>query len=182
MSKKNRVILVLVAVMLLFSSYYFINIATCEDQNSRQLLPKELLNLARQKGYAPITDFYEDRPGIEPPYVYGYLPGPQENSAAFWCQKDYKGEKKYFLVLMFKYKNHELCNCPDVIEWQNYPSGLSIYKNEHLTLDGFLYINNPKKVVPKNVRLTHNAIRSYYDGLEELFYCYKGEWLVKMKD
>jgi hypothetical protein len=43
-------------------------------------------------------------------------------------------------------------------------------------------MNNPKKAVPKNVRLTHNAIRSYYDGLEELFFCYKGEWLVRMRD
>jgi hypothetical protein len=181
MQRKNKVNFVSVTAMLIFS-LFFLNTASSEDQKSHQLLPEELLNLARQKGYAPITDFYKDRHDIEPSYVYGYLPGPKENSAAFWCQKDYKGEKKYFLVLMFKNRNHELCNCPDTIEWQNYPGGLSIYKNANTTLDGFVYMNNPKKTVPKNVRLTHNAIRSYYDGLEELFYCYKGEWLVRMRD
>jgi len=181
MLMRNGINLVLLTAVLLIFFVYF-NIASGENQKSYQLLPEELLNLANQKGCASIVDFYKDRPDIDPPYVYGYLPGPKEDSAAFWCQKEQKGKKKYFLVFMFKNKKYDRCNCPDVIEWQNYPGGLSIYKNANTTLDGFVNMNNSKKTVPKNVRLTHNAIRSYYDGLEEIFYCYKGEWLVRMRD
>lgn len=178
---RNGINLVLLTAALLIFFVYF-NIASGENKKSHQLLPEELLNLANQKGCASIADFYKDRPDIDPPYVYGYLLGPKEDSAAFWCQKTQNGKKRYFLVFMFKKSNNELCNCPDIIEWQNYPGGLSIYRNAKTTLDGFVYINDPKRKVSKNVKLTNNAIRSYYDGLEEIFYCYKGEWLVRMRD
>jgi hypothetical protein len=181
MKNKSKVNVVLVTAMLLIS-FIFLNSVSSEDRKTRQLLPEELLNLARQSGYVPIADFYKDRPDVEPPFVYGYLPGPKEDSAAFWCQKTKNKETKYFLVFLFKNRNHELCNCPDIIEWQNYPGGLSIYKDTNATLDRFVYITDPKRKVPKNVKLTNNAVRSYYDGLEEIFYCYKGEWLVRMRD
>ncbi len=182
MERRNKINLIVIASILI----YFISpisISYGEDQRPCQVIPNELLKLAKQKGYEQVTDFYMNRFGmVNPLYVYGYLPGDEENSAAFWCQKIQNGKKKYFLVFMFKKRNHELCNCPDVIEWRNPPGGLSIYKNANTTLDGFVYMNDQKKKVPKNVRLTNNAIRSYYDGLEEIFYCYKGEWLVRMRD
>jgi hypothetical protein len=138
--------------------------------------------VARNKGYEQVTEFYKNRPGIlNPPYVYGYLPGPKENSAVFWCQKEHNDKQTFYLMFMFKNRTHKLCNCPDVIEWHNYPKGLSICSGRDVMLDGFVYINEPKKEVPKNVRLIHNAILSEYDGVEEIFYCHDGEWVVMIR-
>ncbi len=182
MSKRNKINLIVIAAMFIYS-LICVSIACGEEQRPCQLLPEELLKIATQRGFEQVTDFYINRPGmLNPPYVYGYLPGDEEDSAAFWCQKTQNGKKRYFLVFMFKKRNNELCNCPDVIEWQNYPKGLSIYNKANATLDGFIYINDPKKKVPKNVKLIYNAILSEYDGVEALFYCYKGEWLVRQRD
>jgi hypothetical protein len=141
------------------------------------------LELARKKGLDQVFDFYKNKPGmLNPPYVYGYLPGPEENSAVFWCQRGQKGKRPYFLVFMFKDKSHKLCECPDVIEWHNYPKGLSIYKDRNTTLEHFIYIKDPKRKVPKTLKLSHNAILSEYDGVSAIFYCHGGEWLVWMRD
>ncbi len=92
MQRRNKINLIVIATILLYSLSY-INITWGEEQRPCQLLPEELLKLARQKGYEQVTDFYINRYGmINPPYVYGYLPGDEENSAAFWCQKEQKGK------------------------------------------------------------------------------------------
>jgi hypothetical protein len=65
------------------------------------LLPEELLNVAREKGFDQINDFYKDRPGmLNPPYAYGYLPGLKENSAVFWCEKKEKKKIKSLSIAM----------------------------------------------------------------------------------
>jgi hypothetical protein len=144
-------------------------------------LPKELLEIAKRNGFKEVTGFY-NRPGmIKPPYVYGYLPCDEENSAVFWCEKKEKGERRFYLMIMRKDNKCGQLRCPDRIQWHNYPGGLSIYKNMDTTLEHFYYINDPKRKPPKTERLQHNAILSEYDGVEELFYCYKGEWVVRIR-
>jgi hypothetical protein len=85
----------------------------------------------------------------------------------------------YSLVFVFKKPGHELTKCPDRINWRNPPRGLSIYFEPKATLKGFRYLSDPKRKVPETVRLKNRAVRSYYDGVEELFYCHEGQWLVR---
>jgi hypothetical protein len=145
-----------------------------------KIMPEELLEVAERKGCAPLADFYENRPGpVDPIYVYGYLPGDRWDSAVFWCRNQKSKSHPYSLIFVFKEEKHELTKCPDRIDWINPPRGLSVYSEKGTTLEGFVYLNGPKRKVPNDVRLTHNAIMSYYDGVEELFYCHKGEWLVR---
>jgi len=146
------------------------------------IFPQELQELAKQHDCSQVSDFY-DRPGmIQPPYVYGYVPG-EEESAAFWCEREGLGTRTYFLVFDFRTTAHENTKCPDKIEWPNgYPGGLSLYNDKRATLKDFVYLDEPKKRPPENVHLKHNAIRSEYDGVAAIFYCYKGKWLVRMTD
>lgn len=156
---------------------FHFDVAYCENGS----LPKELLEIAQRNGRKEVTGFY-DRPGmINPPYVYGYLPCGEENSAAFWCEKKGKGERRFFLMIMRKGNKCEELKCPDKIEWHNFPRGLSIYKGTNTTLEDFYYVNDSKRKPPKTEKLMHNAILSGYDGVEELFYCYKGEWVVRIR-
>jgi hypothetical protein len=149
-------------------------------QDKISLLPEELFDIARTFGCDQVEDFF-NRPGmVKPPYVYGVFPGAEENSAAFWCEKRVESKKKYFLLFMFKNKTHEQSKCSNYIEWNNYPGGLSINSDKRIRLNDFSYIKKPQKKGP-NVTVKYNVISSYYDGLEELFYCYKGEWLVRMR-
>lgn len=63
MPARKIAILVLVTSMLMFSLGYF-NSASSEDKKFCQLLPEELLELAKQKGYDQVTDFYMNRHGM----------------------------------------------------------------------------------------------------------------------
>ncbi|TLY39217.1 MAG: hypothetical protein E6K58_13705 [Nitrospirae bacterium] len=162
----------------------FLVLATITPVGSEMgIMPGELAEIAKNENCAQLSDFYESKHGmINPPYVYGYLPGPKEKSAVFWCRNLTPGRPLYVLVFVFKQMEHELTKCPDRIEWENPPGGLSIYTDRRTTLDGFTYIDNPNRPVPPKVHLKYNGVLSENDGFEELFYCYKGKWIVKQLD
>lgn len=148
-----------------------------------KIMPEELLEVASRHNCVQITDFYEDRPGpVDPVYVYGYVPGEKWDSAVFWCKNPQAREFPYTLVFFFRKSDHELTRCPDRIDWKNPPGGLSVYLEKDTRLaEEFVYIKDPKRKVPKKATMRTNGIMSYYDGVEELFYCYKGEWLVRQR-
>ncbi len=145
------------------------------------LIPEELHEFAKENGCSPIEDFYE-RPGmVGPPYVYGYLPGPQKESAVLWCQRGEKDERTFYLLFMFESTQHELAKCPHKIEWKNsYPLGLSVYKNPETDLGEFVYHTDPQRKGPED-KMTNNAILSGDSAGNILFCCHKGEWLVLMR-
>jgi hypothetical protein len=145
------------------------------------VMPRELVDFAHAGGCVPIDDFY-DRPGmVNPPYVYGWLAGDPENSAAFWCKKLEKSDKPYFL--MIKAMNaKDLAGCPAKIEWWNAPAGLSVETRKNLSLGELRYVAEPTRAGPVAVIPVAKVIVNYYDGLSDLFYCHKGQWLVASKD
>ena|SRR2546426_4327532 len=146
------------------------------------IMPEELIEVAQRNKCSQISDFYKNKPGsVNPVYVYGYVPGDEEDSAVFWCKNQTPGQKRYALVFLFRKTENELTKCPDRIEWANSPRGLSILKDQSEILKGFVYLKDRSRKAPDDVRMTHNAIRSYYDGVEEVFYCHNGEWLVRQR-
>jgi hypothetical protein len=153
--------------------------------NGVSILPQELLEIAEKNGCVPDRRFSEN-PNLGKAFVYGFLPGDKRNSAAFWCikkeelAKPYSVEKPY--LLLFYAKDKKLLECPDRIESINPARGLSLYLDKNTTLKNFVSISNPNKLIPKDVKLSHYAIASRYEGVEELFYCYEGDWLVKSTD
>lgn len=147
----------------------------------KQNMPDELSAYATKNGCQQVADFFK-RPGmVNPPYVYGYFSGLAEDSAALWCQTGQGDDRKFMLLIMMKKRDPEFAKCPAKIESRNYPGGLSIYRNKQTTLDDFVYLADPKRRGPKNIKLSANGILSEYDGVEELFYCHKGEWLVRQR-
>jgi hypothetical protein len=147
------------------------------------IMPRELVEFGAQKGCGPVEDFFDVEGMINPPYVYGYLPGAKDKSAVFWCQILEKGERRFVLLLMVKAESvHGSKQCPRQIRWHNRPKGLDLYKNPRESLAEFVYLDAPDQKGPRDVRLTDNAIRSVYDGVGSVFYCYKGRWLVRQQD
>ena len=116
-------------------------------------LPKELLEIAKKNGCNEVMGFY-DRPGmVNPAYVYGYLPGPEENSAAFWCEKKQGNKRLFFLMFMTRGDTREQMKCPDKIEWKiTFPGGLSIWKGMNTTLEGFEYMDDSKKSFQRKIK------------------------------
>jgi hypothetical protein len=141
------------------------------------VMPRELVDFAHANGCTPIDNFFE-RPGmVNPPYVYGWLSGDQEKSAVFWCKRAEKNDKPY--ILMFKARNpKQLAGCPAIVEWWNPPGGLSIETRRRLALRNFRYVTVPQRAGPASVVTNAKVIVNYYDGLTDVFYCYKGRWLV----
>ena len=143
-------------------------------------MPEELSAYAMSKGCEEVRDFFK-RPGmVNPPYVYGYLEGRREGSAVLWCERREGESRRFRLIVMSRGKTEP--RCPLMLEWQGYPGGLSIFSDRRTTLDGFVYVNDPRRRPPPKVRLTENAILSEYDGVQNLLYCYRGEWVVRQTD
>ncbi len=144
-------------------------------------MPDELLKIATKCNCGQVNDFY-NRPGmIEPPYVYGFLQGEQENSAVFWCRKKNEN-REYLLVLASKKSFSDDWSYEIIIKTSNYPRGLSIVRNCKISLDNFVYISNSRKRGPKGVFPSSNVILSTYDGVSEYYYNHNGSWLISQRD
>jgi hypothetical protein len=145
------------------------------------VMPRELVDFARSQGCTPIDEFYERPAMINPPYVYGFASGDAENSAALWCRKLEKSDEPYLLLL--KVAREELLGgCPPRIEYWNYPKGLSVQTMTSLNLSEFRVAVDPKHHGPRIVVPTAKVIVSEYDGLEEVFLCYRGAWLIRTRE
>ena len=141
-------------------------------------MPHELVQFASAKGCSQVDDFFA-RPGmVNPPFVYGYAQGDEEDSAVFWCEKRVSGKRGYVLQLMYRKGPQEL-RCEWHIEWSSFPGGLSLVRNPQLPSDSFVYLDDRKSSPKQGTRLTGTAILSTYDGASTWFYCYQGRWLVR---
>ena len=149
------------------------------------LMPRELVEFARQNRCEQIDDFFDRTATVDPPYAYGYLPGPAMSSAVMWCQTRENGKRQFFLLVMLKNETqqaYEGSKCPRRVEWlEGYPGGLRIYPGAEF-LEKFVHLRQPQKPGPKDVRMNGNAIWSEYGGTGSVLYCYQGQWLVKQWD
>lgn len=146
------------------------------------VMPRDLVAYGRVKGCEQVRDFY-DRPGVlGPPYVYGYLPGPLDDSAVFWCQTG-PGAKRQVWLVVKRDRAVRGYDCAEKVRWPLYPGGLSI-ERAGVASDEFFYLaewDQPKRVVPGTTQLIGHAIQSEYDGLEAMLYCYRGEWIIRVR-
>ena len=183
--RKTQIGKIIIFIVLTFGFFVFLwsKETTSEILDQCQLLPEELLLYANKRGYRQVTDFYKNRPGmLNPPYVYGVLTGHKEDSAAFWCERTVNNRIKYFLIIMITNEpNQDVCKCKNIIEWHNYPGGLSVFDDPNTSLDEFYYIDNPKKNLESGNFMKGRGILSEYDGVETLFFCYNGKWIVRMR-
>lgn len=151
-----------------------------EAFGENHVMPREFVQYAEAHGCLQLSDFF-DRPGsVNPPYVYGYLEGNEEDSGVFWCKKKIADDKPYLLMIFVRHTRASWSNCPQHIEWWNPPGGLSIHQEKSLTLGSFTKVADLHQSGPKKQRLEHNAIMSSYDGVSVVFYCHKGEWFFRM--
>ena len=90
-------------------------------QAGAKIMPRELVEFAERNDCRQIQDFFE-RPGmVKPPYVYGFGPGPEDASAAFWCERLKGGERRPVLMFLIKNGSGSIAKCPREIEWINPP-------------------------------------------------------------
>lgn len=118
---------------------------------------------------------------VLPPYVYGVFPGDREESAAFWCQRKSDTGGLTFL-LVFKTKTGGIPGgCPSVIEWKRgRPRGLALSGNPHVPLAGYRSLSDPTVAVSDSMTTAYAPLSDYYDGVERLFYCHRGSWLLRV--
>lgn len=143
-------------------------------------MPQDLVTYARENGCSEIEDFFDRDGQVNPPYVYGLLPGNSEDSAAIWCANKKDASKPYLLLFMAKDKR--VLGCPDRIRWEDYPGGLSIRNDLKLALSDFWYAGDIKQRGPQGAVTNGNVIVSYYDGIYSYFYCYRNRWLNMQTD
>lgn len=141
-----------------------------------EAFPEELRVLRENAGCGPVPGYF-DRPGmVEPPYLYGWLPGKRESSAAFWCFRGgVNDERPYLLVLV------ENGRISETIPWEIFPGGLSLHDSSAIPLSDFLFIDEPaQRSGPAGKMTEFPPLRSEYDGVITLFYRYDGRWLYRI--
>jgi len=147
----------------------------------KYVMPRELVEHAREVGCVQVDDFFDIDGMIGAPYVYGYIPGREEKSAAFWCQKTKGDKRQFFLAVMVAPGTFDALPCPRLIPWHNRPGGLSITREPDQSLEHFTYLDAPRVKGPRAERAIHNAITSSKPGQDDTFYCHEGRWLVRFR-
>jgi hypothetical protein len=158
-------------------------------------MPKTLVDVAHANGCNPIDDFFNQQdPNImNPPFVLGWV-REAEYSAVFWCKKPGKSDKPYKLIFAatdpatreFKLADQkQLAGCPAIIEYWNGPSGLRIETQRNLQLRYFHPVTDtrPRPGGPTGVLASARVLVSDNgDGLEAIFLCNRGQWLIRLLD
>jgi len=156
-------------------------------------LPQQLRETREEIGCGPVHGFY-DAPGmIDPPYLYGWLPGNKEETAVFWCYRGEEEDEPYLLVFVEGLGQGRKGRVTATIPWGAEPGGLSLFDirnaqlldsqgvkvtdSQHLPLDLFVYIDNPKEHGPKGKTTEYAPLQEYYDGLMTIIYRHEGRWL-----
>ncbi len=162
-------------VLVAFTCILAVAIFTPVSWPDTLVMPRELVDFAHANGCTPIDDFFELPGMVNPPFVYGWLPGDPADSAAFWCKKTEKSDKPYKLI--FKVRDpKQMAGCPTTIDWWNPPHGLSIETRKNLALSDLTLVTEPKKSGPKSVVANAKVLVNEYDGVGNVFYCYQGQW------
>ena len=163
----NRVVAVFV---LLICACARVQVVAAQDA----VLPQDLASVARQLNCEAVRDFY-GRPGmVHPPFVYGLDTGDEEASATFWCQR--VGARSFLLVVLRANGSRA------TIPWTNFPGGLSLTQPQEFDLSTFRRVGDTGSSGPNVIIRGARAIKSYYDGVTELFVEHEGSWYVKMID
>jgi hypothetical protein len=148
----------------------------------KYMMPRELVQYAKDIGCSQVEDFFDVEGMIGPPYVYGYLVGRPEDSAAFWCEKKEDGERTFFLAIKVQPGKAEgPLGCPRLIASKNYPGGLELHRNPNESLEEFRYVDSPNQKGPRGTAIVHNAIKSSVPGTSTTFYCQNGRWLIRLR-
>ena len=114
----------------------------------RYVMPRELVEYARELGCAQIEDLFAIDGMIGPPYAYGYVRGSAEDSAVFWCEKRKAGKRQFPLAVKGKIEGGPFA-CPRLIPYLNRPGGLDIYREPTDSLEEFEYLDAPRREGPR---------------------------------
>lgn len=143
----------------------FADVANCR-------LPENITKMALQLGCERVPDFYE-RPGtVNQEYAIGELFVKGINDTVFWCYS--RKENIYNLVVI---KDEKLFA---VLDFDNYPGGLSIIKKDVINLQEF--VKYGENAINKNSATVNDVtlIKSEYDGLIMYVVWHGGSWYYKV--
>jgi hypothetical protein len=153
------------------------------DTSQGIIVPVDLHQYAISKNCTPVGDFYAERPGvISPPYVYAAEADGSEPAAALWCREKKEDRDEYTLLFRQGTGSVGQRSCPQKIAHQERIGGLSLLKIFDLKLNKFRFVENPSKFSRSSKKIQDISIKSEYDGVGTIFYCFKGEWLFYLFD
>lgn len=160
--------------------------------NATYILPTDLIQYGLEHDCLQISSFYKDRPRVDhPPYVYGLMttkPDVEKDkngkpmwfndySAAFWCRPAKGTTDDYTLLFDFNGGGEGMGSCPTIIEHQQSVGGLSVVELANESLSSYFDVVTREKYKGDDVAYNGPAIRSEYDGVGDVYICYKKRWL-----
>ena len=150
------------------------------EEHDALLMPRELVQVAAENDCVQVAGFY-DRPGImKPAFVYGQIGAVAESVAAFWCERAQKSDATDFrLIVIAASASAETSRCAAVLEWWNYPGGLSIESLARFGADGYRNMaDHEVSEIVSNGNM--NVLVGEYDGVTSVFVCDEGGWKYRI--
>lgn len=146
---------------------------------SAHSMPRDLRQVARSLGCAPIADFFERDGQVEPDYINTHDGRPSTDGSfrsAFWCKS--KTDKSFWLVFVTNGQPLQRDGCPPILKWTERPRGLMV-RGQTLSLRSLRQLSD--KVALINAGETAYApISDTYDGSGHAFYCHQKKWFVAL--
>ena len=152
-----------------------------------RIIPDDLYRYAKEQGCSQVVNFYREQPEVrEPPYVYGILSAnPQDAtndfSAALWCERPERGDKKYVLLLKLDGRQWP-GGCPSFIEGQDSAGGLSVIRNLKEPLVWYWNMKDWKRLGKLGQKTLGPGIQSIYGDTGSIYYCHQGTWIARPTD
>ena len=140
-------------------------------------MPRDLRQVARDVGCAPVVGFFERDGQIEPDYINAHDGRPSTDGSsrsAIWCKS--KSDKSFWLVFVTNGQPLQRDGCAPILKWSEKPKGLTIHAQK-LPFRSLHQLSN-------NIALTDVGETSYapisdtYDGSGYAFYCHQKKWFV----
>ena len=147
------------------------------------VMPRNLVEHAKEHRCKQIDEFY-NRPGLfRPPYVFDEKTLSPDPGFVYWCKRPIARdgrEDDYILVINPVGGFEDFSSCPSEIKGRGYPNGLSVEAVAETNLSSFFYLKNPKRRGP-NLSPTKLSIVSG-DEISDVYYCHNGQWLFLSRD
>ena len=143
------------------------------------IVPSDLYEFVESMGCAQVSDFYNSSPGVRhPPYIYGLVGDPTQDSAAVVCERNELGRRTFLLVLKFDDSQPEFRGCSHEITGLNLHGGISLDASAEPSLSRLYQVGNGEIVGPDPSK---PFIRVEYETAT-ILYCHEGKWLFRSYD
>ena len=185
-ARKNRIrnlILILVVLLIGTLSTACSGKKEGSDNENPYILaqPEKIAGFVNQLGYLPIIVSQNNTNYIDSStIVYGIGAGEAKNSAILWVQEK-KNNKKYYLLTYYKSQDNKINTCSNIVPLNSNLGEMKLVNDFNMLSDDDIFFLNDTGKKLEGGSIQGKSVLIYHDGIEDLLFCYDGEWAIRSR-